>query len=165
MRTHLAAGIALAFAVVGFGSARAGADPTLYVLAPGSEFEQGCFPPCECPSLAAQPLRGIFWLTPAGSDPLFDHFDLSRIVWRVKIGGEDVAITGSGRYRRGGEFALMHQLELDISIGGAKPQHFDSGLLPGGSEFPTIAITVSLNGGYCFDTVLRISAKAVAGCG
>ena len=159
-------GLVLCALAVG-GADRALAESArLYTLAPGSELQQGCFPPCLCPAIVAD-LRGTFWLTPRGSDPLFDLYEVSRVNWRVTLGGADVPITGAGTYRRGGEFALMHQLELNLTIGDgdAPEQHFDSGLVVGGSEFPAIDIHITLNGEVCYDTVIRVLATPTLGCG
>ncbi len=67
-------------------------------------------------------------------------------------------ITGEGTYRLGGEFALMHQLTLDINIDGSEKEHLDSGLILGGSEFPMISVSVA-RGSSCFD--IRMTIKAV----
>jgi hypothetical protein len=44
-------------------------------------------------------------------------------------------------------------------VGQEPPEHYDSGTIPGGSEFPAIVIEISVHGQYCFDTVMRIHAK------
>ena len=62
----------------------------------------------------------------------------------------------------GGEFALMHQLTLDINIDGGNPQHLDSGLIPGGSDFPLIAVSVN-RGTSCFDIWMNIHAAPKQG--
>jgi len=151
--------------------ADAGAHPTRasaassYALAPGSQLQQGCFPPCLCPISLEQPLTGTFRLTQQAPTPLFEVYDVSDVVWHLKRGDTDVVITGSGTYRRGGEFALMQELTLDLSVGGQPPQHFDSGLVVGGGDFPTITVTISINGEVCYDTVIDVVAKPLAGCG
>ena len=42
----------------------------LYRLDKDSSFEQGCFPPCECPVMLGAPVTGTFLLTPSGYDGL-----------------------------------------------------------------------------------------------
>ncbi len=160
--------LALALAVHGV---RANAEITsvplrIYRLTAGSTFARGCFPPCLCPVLVSTDLHGTFTLTPLRTEPpsLFDVFAVRDVRWKVKIGSSEVAITGSGTYERGGEFALEQRLALDLAIGGDNPQHFDSGFVVGGSEFPKISIAVSLNSGTCFDTVIDVRAEPLPGC-
>ncbi len=90
---------------------------------------------------------------------------MTNVRWRATIFGKDASITGSGTYRVGGEFAVEQQLALDLAIGGDPPRHFDSGLVPGGGEFPKIATTISLHSQTCFDTVIDVrAAPAPGGC-
>ncbi len=131
---------------------------TVYRLTAKSLFEQGCFAPCLCPVLIADGIVGTFQLTPAGSDPLFTVYDITDVNWLVRIGDTDRRITGSGTYRIGGEFALTHQLQLDLKVGDADVQRFDSGLIVGGSDFPAINITIAVNKMICNDTVITVSA-------
>jgi hypothetical protein len=142
--------------------ARAAATPTVYRLEPGSTFQQGCFPPCLCPILQTVDLRGTFNLTPAGFDGLFSAYDVTDVNWIVSLGDSALRITGAGTYRVGGEFARQHRLELDLKVGEDPAQHFDSGLVPGGSGFPRIQITISMNGQYCHDRVFVVNAAPQA---
>lgn len=128
---------------------------------PPSEFEWGCFGPCACPILIQSPLRGSFILRFSHSDPLFTYFDVLDVHWKVPGSSGLVTISGSGSYRRGGEAALEEQLTLDLSFGGARPQHFDSGLRPPGAQFPEIDTRVSLHQEYCHDSVLAVVAKPI----
>lgn len=131
----------------------------LYFLGSHSTFQQGCYDPCDCLLPEPVPLRGTFFLNPAGVDPLFSHYDLSRIRWSVP--SLSTGIAGAGHYRIGGEVALTHQLTLDVTVGGGPVEHFDSGLVPGGSTFPAIDARVSIHGEVCYDTVLEVHAKPV----
>ena len=70
-------------------------------------------------------------------------------------------IAGSGTYRIGGEFALQHQLSLDLAVGSDPPEHFDSGLVVPPTRFPRIDASISIHGGYCFDTVIDLHARPV----
>ena len=133
----------------------------IYRLEKGSTYQYGCFAPCECPLFEEVPVRGTFILTRAGSDPLFTYYKVTDINWTVSLADRELRITGSGTYKIGGEFALQQQLSLDLKVGNGATQHFDSGLLAGPAPFPAIAITVSINGQYCFDTVIRVSASPV----
>ncbi len=153
---------------VGLAARRAGgqnsdaATSTLYALGPGSTAQRGCFDPCACPIMEEVPLRGTFVLTPGAADPLFRHYLVTNVSWDTQLGANTVHITGSGTYQVGGEFASMHQLSLDLKVGGETVQHFDSGLVVGGGDFPHIDITLSIHGQYCFDTVLHIDASPIA---
>ncbi|TMQ57882.1 MAG: T9SS type A sorting domain-containing protein [Candidatus Eisenbacteria bacterium] len=71
----------------------------------------------------------------------------------------NLRILGSGTYKVGGEFAVQQQMSLELSVGGGAPQHFDSGLVTGGGEFPRININVSLHQNKaCIDTVIHVDA-------
>jgi hypothetical protein len=133
---------------------------TSYALGPESGLTQGCFEPCECPISTLQPLRGTFLLAerlPPG--PLFREFVVFMVDWKLARGDETVPITGSGLYRVGGEFAVQQQMELDLRIGDGPAQHFDSGLVVGGGLFPDLDVRVSVNGQFCYDTVIDILAS------
>jgi hypothetical protein len=135
--------------------------PTIYRLNPGSSFQQGCFPPCLCPVLRQAQVRGTFVLVPTGFDGLFQTFDIADVNWTASVGDSDLRITGSGTYKVGGEVALQQQLALDLKVGDAPVQHFDSGLVSGGSQFPDISVTISIHGQVCFDTVLGVDTSPV----
>jgi hypothetical protein len=135
--------------------------PAIYRLTPNSTFQQGCFPPCLCPILLAGGFRGTFVLTPTGFDGLFNTYGVTDVNWTATVGDKEVRITGSGTYKVGGEVAVQQQLALDLTVGANPVQHFDSGLVSGGSQFPDIAVPVSLHGQQCFDTVLVVDASPV----
>src|SRR5882672_1881108 len=135
--------------------------PVLYRLDKGTDYEQGCFPPCLCPVLFQEGVKGTFVLIPAGVDPLFTNYTVTGINWMVNLGGTDTYITGSGTYRIGGEFALQQELTLDLKVGDNKVERFTSGLVTGPAPFPAIAITISINNQTCFDTVFRVQASPV----
>lgn len=132
------------------------APSVLYVLKTESSFQTGCFGPCLCPVLM-RPMQGTFHLQETSIDPLFTNYDVLDVRWAVP--DSSVAITGSGTYRVGGEFAVQQQMVLDLSVGGGPVQHFDSGLVPGGGTFPAIDVRVSLHQEQaCLDTVLQVIA-------
>ena len=137
-----------------------------YVLEDGSVFEYGCFGPCACP-VATFPLKGAFELKHSDFDGLFDNYEVSNIKWVIQRPGGELRISGSGKYRVGGEFAVLQQLSLELMVGGEPAQAFDSGVVPGGGGFPRIDIEVSVHGTLaCFDTVIRVRAvPAVANAG
>jgi hypothetical protein len=105
--------------------------------------------------------QGTFVLTANGFDGLFDQFVVTEVNWKVTLPDGEVRVTGSGTYRVGGEFAIQHQLSLDLKVGDDPVQHFDSGLVAGGGDFPRINITISIHGQYCFDTVFSLDAAPI----
>jgi hypothetical protein len=135
----------------------------LYELSPGTTYQEGCVGPCLCPVMMSEEVSGTFLLTKQKSnDPWFARYRLSRIAWTVTDpdGAIIHTITGRGTYQVGGDFALTHQLLLDVRIDGGELQHLDSGMIPGGSEFPAIAISVD-RGTQCYDIWMDIKASPV----
>lgn len=131
----------------------------LYVLKTGSTFETGCFPPCLCPVLVSQSMEGTFRLRRTFFDPLFTYYNVTEVRWAVPNSTSRISIVGSGTYRVGGELAVQQRMILDLSVNGGALQHFDSGLVPGGGNFPDITIRVSLHQEQaCQDTVLQVKA-------
>jgi len=142
-------------------SAQPSNDPSFYFLTPSSAFETGCFGPCECP-VFTRGLQGTFVLQYLGSDPLYDNYAVRDVRWSVTDtnASAGIAITGSGSYKVGGEFAVQQQMSLDLSINGTALRRFDSGLVLGGGDFPHIAIDISLHQNTaCTDTVMHVDAK------
>jgi len=137
----------------------AAADGTQYeLITPPSKLEIGCQGPCECP-IFDRPTYGSFELVRTGADPLYTYYDVQRYIASFNNGPGAVAITGSGHYRIGGEFALQQQLTLDLDIEGHPGVHLDSGLKPVTVPFPQIDIACAVHGFYCYDTVLVVDAK------
>ena len=137
------------------------AEAETYKLESPAAFETGCFAMCDCP-VSTEPLTGTFALRHRAFDGLFDVYEVSDVRWTLPRIPQPVAITGSGTYRVGGEFAIQERLSLDLSIDGNEQRHFDSGLVAGGGEFPRIEIVISLNGLMtCTDTVFDVRAASV----
>jgi hypothetical protein len=134
--------------------------PTVYRLNADSRLQDGCFPPCLCPILLDNGMRGTFLLMPTGFDGFYKTYAVSDVNWLATIGDKEVRITGSGTFTVSDEFA-MQQLSLDLRVGDRSIEHFDSGLVPGGEFFPDIKVAVSIHGQQCFDTVLRVDASPV----
>ena len=143
-------------AVTSSGQAQTG---TVYRLNQDSTFQQGCFPPCLCPVMVNSAVKGTFVLTPTGFDGLFNTYAIGDVQWVVSNGGTDTLVTGKGSYKFGGEFALQQELSLDLQVGGASVEHFDSGLVPELTQFPDIKVTISTNGQVCLDTVFALNAS------
>jgi hypothetical protein len=104
---------------------------------------------------------GTFVLTPTGFDGPFNTYSLDDVRWTVSSGGTETLVTGKGTYKVGGEVALQQELSLDLQVGGAAAEHFDSGLVPELTQFPDVKVTISINGQVCFDTVFAVSASPV----
>ena len=142
--------------------AQTGASPArLYRLEKSSIFQRGCFAPCMCPVLAETPLSGTFVLKRTGSDWLYDYYAVTNIRWLASLEGVPTRITGSGTYRIGGEFAVDQILELDLTVGEEPVQHYTSGRVLVSAGFPRIAVTISINGMYCHDTVMSIVSEPI----
>jgi hypothetical protein len=110
--------------------------------------------------MVSSAVKGTFVLTPTGFDGLFNTYAIGDVQWIVSIGGADTLVTGKGTYKLGGEVALQQELSLDLQVGGATVEHFDSGLVPELTQFPDIKVTISTNGQACLDTVFAVNASA-----
>jgi hypothetical protein len=132
------------------------ADPVDYMLEAPSAYSKGCFDPCACP-VTYQPMSGQLVLEHVNTDPFFRHYTLRDIDWKVGPGAA-LHLTGSGEYRVGTEFPSHHRMIVELSVNGGPVQHYDSGLVAGGADFPQIRIEVAANGFACFDTVLTVHA-------
>ncbi|HYV20801.1 MAG TPA: hypothetical protein VFC25_17425 [Verrucomicrobiae bacterium] len=137
----------------------AGTAASLYLLAPASGYEDGCFDPCMCPVHITDGLAGTWRMTPAPPEPGFDVYRIDQVDWLVP--GVDLRVTGSGTYRLATDATKLQRLSLDLTIEGRPEQHFDSGLVVGGGAFPAIDLTVSMNNLVCHDTVFHVSAAPV----
>jgi hypothetical protein len=146
------------FALPAVSAQTASDSVVLYALGPKSSFQYGCFAPCMCPVFSAQPLQGTFQLKHVGFDGLYENYEVSNVRWTWPENVANVVITGSGRYRIGGEFAVQKQMVLDLQFGDNPPQRFDSGLIAGEYDFPRIEIDVSLHQMTCFDSVIHVQA-------
>jgi len=161
-RTLVLGAVAALAALLPHPSAAAPSDDptTLYQLIDNSNFETGCFGPCACPVLTTSPIRGTFLLHRVSVDPLFTTYTVSDVRWNLPDLPTPVQIQGSGTYKVGGEFAVEEEMVLDLAFDSGAPLHFDSGLNPGGGEFPDINVRVSLHQNTaCRDTVLDLKAK------
>ena len=63
-------------------NAQSAGGPALYRLNPDSSFQRGCFPPCECPVMGTEPVKGTFLLTPTGYDGLFNTYAVTDVNWK-----------------------------------------------------------------------------------
>lgn len=124
-------GVALLSLVVSSVSAQG-----IYSLGDAAHLETGCGEPspCDCLVSVVGPLGGTLELRRMGSSGSFDWFEISNVDWVLgSMGPLPVItdITGSGIYRIDA-LAGVHEIELDLVVGGV-PQVFASlGAVPGG---------------------------------
>jgi hypothetical protein len=116
-------------------------------------------PPCLCPDMVPVPVTSTFLLTPTGYDGLYNVYAVTSVNWRVPINGADMIVTGSGTYKVGGEVAFLQELALDLQLGGAHMEHFDSGLVPVAAPFPEIKVAISTTNKLCFAAAFKIDAS------
>ncbi len=134
-----------------------------YRLLSGSTFQSGCFGACACPLGPKEPIYGAFTLVDMPPVPPFNEFAVVDIRWQVVAtdGSLPVSIPvrGDGFYRYGGDVTIQHQLGLDLLVGAQPLTHFDSGLVPGGGNFPRINSLISIHAGAsCPDTFIEVRA-------
>ena len=157
MRIHCAIGrAAAAICILATFSLASSAVP--YVLTAGSNYEEGCFAPCECPMLINAPLFGTFQMDLIGPGDVFDFYSVADVRWFTSNATVTRRITGSGTYKIG-ELSTQQEMDLDLSIDQNVPQHFSSGLVNENVRFPDLAIQISKNGVFCQDTVMDLKAR------
>jgi hypothetical protein len=138
----------------------AAAAATPYELREPSEQEIGCLWQCACPVIFRSPLKGAFAVTPNGSDGTFDVFTVSGVNWVVEDASGTHTATGSGTYRKTiASAAPQQRLELDLSLDGGAPLHFDSGIVPESTPWPAIEIDASRHKEQCYDTLFSVRAS------
>lgn len=133
-------------------------DATPYLLEPPSAYNVGCYGPCDC-AVRSAPMIGGFHLRFVSVDPLFTNYAVEDFRASVKPDSALFELQGVGEYRIGGEFALTQQLRLTLRYPDGTLQRFDSGLVPGGTGFPSIRISAAAHGFACTDTVIDVVAK------
>ena len=148
----------------GVGRAQPGsASPssTIYRLNQQSTYQTGCFPPCLCPVSQTVTVGGTLVLTPGPANGSFNTYSVTDVNWLVVSGNQELFFTGSGTYEVSQNDPRQQRLQLDLQQGNQGVQHFDSGLVATEAEFPDIAVTISIHGEKCFDTVFMVSASPV----
>lgn len=92
-----------------------GPYPWRYQLLPDSSLLDDC-PICDHLS-RPEPMRGSFDLKLESEDPLFSTYRLENIHFTTVSGsGRTYHVTGTGRYRVGGEIALIQDLSMEVDI-------------------------------------------------
>lgn len=135
-------------------------DVRPYRLVRGSTYQHGCWDPCDCPIGPELGLLGTFDLVRLEANPFFSEFAVVNVRLRVPgpVSADPISIGGFGTYRIQAEFAVQNEMGLDLIVDDAERQHFGSGLVVGGFDFPRIDVVVSINGMFCLDTVLHLVA-------
>ncbi len=133
-----------------------------YGLLAGSTFQRGCFDVCDCAVGPLDPIIGTFALVPLDTTPLFREFAVVNVRWQALDPSDRIPVRGFGTYKVGGEVAVQHQLKMLLKVDGEDSALFDSGLVPGGGNFPRVDIRISISGAVCFDTVINIPAAPLA---
>jgi hypothetical protein len=133
-----------------------------YRLLADSTFQRGCFEACDCAVGPLDQMVGAFALVPLDTTPLFREFAVVNVRWLALDPADYIPVRGFGTYKVGGEFAVQQQLRLLLKVDSADSALFDSGLVPGGGDFPRINARISISGAVCFDTVMNIDAAPIA---
>lgn len=136
-----------------------------YRLLAGSTFQSGCLDTCASPLGPKDPTFVLVDMPPV---PPFTEFAVVGIRWQAPATDGPLRgsspVRGDGFYRYGGDVTTQHQLSLDLLVGAQPLAHFDSGLVPGGGDFPLIESLISIEGGTsCSDTVLDVRAAPAEG--
>ena len=167
MSPKTAARVSIAFVLGALASGpapcNAGTDcETVYRLTEKASYQDGCFPPCLCPILTTGRIRGAFVMGPPVSSNGIVSRDVYNLGWFVTLDNAEIEVYGSGVYRAtSGPSPRVHALDLDLSIDGGETQHFYSGWVPVETNDASIDIPISVNGQFCHDTVIAVSAEPV----
>jgi len=129
-----------------------------YRLLAGSTYQRGCFGACECADGPLEPILGTFALVPLEGTALSHEFAVVNADWLVLDPSGTIPVRGLGTYRMGGKFALEQELILVLNVREKPPVYFDSGLVSGGSNFPSLDIGISVSGAICFNTWIDLHA-------
>jgi hypothetical protein len=130
-----------------------------YQLQSASTFQRGCFGACDCATGPLEPILGTFALAPLEDTQTSRAFAMLDVNWFVPQPAGTLALHGRGIYRVNSKASPEQELNLVLNIGSEPATYFDSGLVSGGSDFPSIDIGVSLNGAVCFNTWVNLHAS------
>jgi hypothetical protein len=136
------------------------ARPATYRMNADAGFLEGCFGTCACP-LWFSDLTGTFRLHPTTLGGTIDIYEVTGVNWHVAANGEPVS--GEGTYTVLNQVSALNRMELDLMVGIDPVDHFDSGTVMIGGQFPHIVISISRDQMVCFDTVFEIDAQPVLG--
>jgi len=135
-------------------------DITPYKL-DSSAYDEGCFPPCRC-LLRNWPIGGTFNLLPLhnATTPIRREFAVVDVKW-MTISPPERIFSGYGWYQivEVGPTS-NNRMVLDLTeANGGTMSRFDSGVVPGGTDFPRIDTDLPVNGFYCFGKVFFLHAE------
>jgi hypothetical protein len=131
---------------------------TRYRLERTSTFQRGCFPPCMCPIMQEVPVTGTFRLDLVAVGDVFDFYEVKNVRWSVPSNSGPLVITGSGTYKVS-TIADLQEMALDLRVGSEPMTLYQSDTVAGGASFPRIALSISIHGGFCLDTVIDLAAR------
>lgn len=120
---------------------------------------QDCFGACSCATGEPAAIAGTFQLYRQDDHPPYATYAVTDVDWVVATADGLRYITGSGTYQLGGEGVLTQRLQLDLRTNAGAVEHFDSGYVAGGGEFPAIDLAIGANDQVCLDTAIRVSVK------
>lgn len=112
--------------------------PLRYRLLEGSTLTDDCLI-CGRPTIIL-PIRGSFWLCPAGGDPLFSQYRVRNLRFHSLELQPEYRGRAKGDYQLGGEVTLLQHVTLAGEINEFEGLHFDSGLVTPEVSFPWIDI-------------------------
>jgi hypothetical protein len=135
----------------------------IYRLDAQASYQEGCFDPCLCPLGESLVIHGAFVLGPPIAGNAVNFHRVRDIYWTV---GDPLAtlhtLTGRGSYRvTNNAQEPLHSLDLTLSVDGGEARQFFSDFVPVKNDGGSLDITVSLNGVFCKDTVIRVDAAPV----
>jgi len=134
-----------------------------YQLQTSSTFQQGCFGACACVLGPLEPLVGTFTLVPLeATQPRSRAFALVNVNCFVAEASGTLLVRGLGIYRISDKSALEQEMNLVLNIGTEPVTYFDSGLISGGNDFPSMDIAVSVSGAICFNAWINLHAVPAA---
>ncbi len=141
-------------------------DITPYNLG-SSTYDEGCFPPCRC-LLRNWPIGGTFNLVPLNNatTPIRREFAVADVKWRTispisPPPAPGRIFSGYGWYQIAEVGPTSNNrmvLDLTEAYNGTTSR-FDSGVAPGGTDFPRIDTDLAVNGPYCFGKVFFLHAE------
>jgi hypothetical protein len=116
----------------------------VYQLSKGSTFTDDCLP-CARATIPI-PIQGSFRLTQVDADPLFVVYRVDDIDFKPVAADSDLHITGLGRYKQGGEVALLQTMTLQVTTSSSaygRAGTLDSDAGPPGAVFPSLDVSLT----------------------
>lgn len=129
----------------------------------GTRYLEGCFPPCLCPIMFVEEVRGTLDLVPLGRAGGMDNYAVVNARWSSASPTPALPLTayGFGILRVGSPTILpviQQVMVMDLHVSGT-PGRFWSELHPAPVLPPAIDIGISENGRYCYDRAFDLIAS------